>query len=194
MAYLSINRNLQFRWPSDPETKQKWIDSIRDANNSECTGTESQYVCSLHFPEEAIESNNGKNRLVNGAVPTEFWVEILETFDGVTDCDDTSESDTDLQMKYNDLRQSSLKQQMDFNVREASLQKKNHDLERTVRMQSQEISALKKSLNGSQMLIEQLKTKLVEAETSTNIKVNIYGFWNCWHSYVLLSRGEYINM
>lgn len=83
-------------------------------------------MCSLHFSEYAFETNNGKIRLKNGAIPTEFWVDIIEAYDDVElDRDDeTQESDIDLQLKYNELKQSYLKMQTDFNVREASLLKK----------------------------------------------------------------------
>lgn len=74
-AFKSI---YSYRFPSDPEIKKKWIDTIRDANNCEFSGTENQYVCSLHFLEDAIHLVRGKVQLVEGAVPTEFWVEILD--------------------------------------------------------------------------------------------------------------------
>lgn len=134
----------------------------------------------MHFAEEAFES---KNRLVKGAIPTEFWVEILESFVDEADYDDTREIGVDIQMKYNELKQLNLENQMDFNIREASLQKKNNDLERTIQKQVEEISALKKSLAASQTLNENLKTKLIEAKTSTNIKVSIHGCHYCWHSH-----------
>lgn len=155
------------------DTKQKWIDSIRDANNSNCNGTETNYVCSLHFSDDAFESKNGKIQLVKGAIPTEFWVDILETFDEKSDCDDTKEIDTDLQTKYNELKQINLDSQNVFYVREASLLKKNHDLEQIVEWQTNEISTLKKSVIASQKLVEKLKMELVEAKAPTNINVGI---------------------
>lgn len=75
-----------------------------------------------------MQLNHGKIQLVKGAVPTEFWVDILQTSDEQSDCDDTQDMnihvDIDLQIKYNELQQLRLKNELDFNVREASLQKK----------------------------------------------------------------------
>lgn len=168
------------------ETKQKWIDAIRAANNSECKGTESNFVCSLHFSEEAFEA---KNRLAKEAVPTEFWVEMLEPIVEDLDDDIDVEIDVDFRLKYAELQKFYLRNQMNMNIREASLQKKNAALQRTVQMQSNEISKLKKSLTATQMLIEQMKSKLIQAKTSTNIKVSIFRRY-CWPSRRYRSKNE----
>lgn len=156
--------------PSDPTQKSKWYEAVRDANNCECPSN--GFVCSLHFSQGDFETIDGKIHLKKKAVPTEFWVDINYEFDDGIACDDTQEMKTTIQVEYDQLQQLNLENQLNFNVREEALLKKNHDLKQTVQLQAKEITALKASLLSSQRLIEQMKCELVQAKAQTNIAVS----------------------
>lgn len=150
------------------------------------------FVCSLHFSQENIETVDGKIYLKRGAVPTEFWIDINYEFEDEYECDDAQEMDADLQVKYNELQKLNLENKLDFNVREAALQKKNQDLTQTVQLQEQEISSLKIALASSQKLIEQMKNELVQAKALTKMTVSIYSI--CFFSSILIASREDRNM
>lgn len=108
-----------------------------------------------------------------GAIPTEFWVDINYEFEDEIEHDDDQEfSKSQLQVKYDQLLELHLENQLDFNIREAALLKKNQDLEQTVKSQANELSALKKAFTSSQKLIQDMEYELVEAKTQTNIGVS----------------------
>lgn len=107
-------------------------------------------------------------------MPTEFWVDINYELENELACDDAQEMEVevDIQAKYNELQQINLENQLNFNVREAALKKKNQTLEQTVQLQAKEISALERSLASSQKLIEQMKNELVQAKAMTKMTVS----------------------
>lgn len=166
-----------YRIPTNPEIKQKWIDAIREANNGPYSGT--GYVCNLHFSEGEIVLKYGQFHLVQGAVPTEFWVDCTGTFDEDIDVE-VQGNDEYWRRKHNELKENILKNKTGFEIREISLKEKNQRLNDIIKKQSTEISILKKSLTASQDFVEklkleniQLKSRLLDATTSSNVPVSL---------------------
>jgi hypothetical protein len=61
--------NITFRFPSDAELRQKWLEKIPNLNFKPTLWS---VVCSLHFSEDCFDQKEKRRDLKNGAVPVIF--------------------------------------------------------------------------------------------------------------------------
>lgn len=66
--------------------KKKWIEAIKEANNDSYSG--SGHICQLHFAQDVIvSSRKNEIKLLDGAVPTKFFVDVIEQCDSSVEVD-----------------------------------------------------------------------------------------------------------
>lgn len=152
-----------FRIPSkNIDLKKKWVKNISEANNEAYLGN--GLVCIRHFTEDQIKFKKDKPELVDQAIPTEFFVELIEA----DECDDIDENHATEEKNENVEEESMkfLRYRMNFEV-------ERYKLNDVIKKQLTEINDLKKKLADSQTLLNAANKKLEQCSTKASIDTNV---------------------
>lgn len=156
---------IRYRLPRDAELKALWIKSIQEANGDNYSGA--GLICSQHFSPESIQIVEGNRvKLMENAVPTEFWV----------DCIDVME-DYDQDVEIQRLNDSITEMKLEFEEKEAKMRNKITELTVIQVQQSAKIENLEKQLQIKKLEKRELEQHLEKEKASAQVKVIFFNFF-----------------
>lgn len=169
-----IQSNFHFRLPNHVETKQKWIDAIKQANNDNYRG--GGLVCCRHFSPDEILGIGRMSKLINGSIPSIFLVEMIQMDEDMAEEDMVKECDDceNLKSEISELKAKLTKFSLDSGIQEMKMLQKNEKLKSKLEERTKENSKITKTLRALETENESLKRKIFVSQTSPNIEVLYY--------------------
>lgn len=76
---FAVGKRTSFSLPTNPKTREKWLNFLRSSGRSVCESSEYR-ICEVHFEQSCIIENSKRKMLIAGSSPTLYKIEVFKLF------------------------------------------------------------------------------------------------------------------